>query len=270
MNEKYLKWFRVVATAAIIIALSLMLFVTVGLVFDFTVDFWAKFGFGTVLQIILIALWLPEGKRSGNEDEGVVKTKNDAQSRMEFASKKEYYDRLSEFCDIATEENRHAWIVRKVARLGVNFDKWNDCETYRQNFPANTQKKIDKIVKRAEYAVKTIRDTSITALSNETELKYDPYDHTGSATGLRVTLKIVTSFVLSFISAVISFDNFAFDIAGLVDFAYWCVVVALTIIYSIRTGKELITKDYKGYLLRICDFVNRYEAWLRKNGYYHD
>lgn len=264
--EKLTNKLHFIITGIVIIILAFMMFVVINFHAEYNSEFWAQLAFGMVLQIGMIAAWLPQGKVQGHLDSDVVATKAAAGEKMKIANNADLYDQLAEFCELATAENRHVWICNKSAKLGVNYDKWLKSEEYRSNFPDGTAKKIDRFVKLAESRVKPIKDTEITSVSR-IALQYDTHDYTKRSGALHVSAKIVLSAAISFFSSMLMFDKIAFNIEGLIDFAYWCAVVAMTIFYSLRTGKALITNDYKGYLLRMCDFLDRYKAWLHKNNY---
>lgn len=264
--EKLTSKLHYIITGIVIVILGFMMFVVINFHAEYNSEFWAQLAFGMVLQIGMIAVWLPQGKAQGMLDENVVTTKNAASEKMKIANNADLYDQLAEFCKIATAENRHVWICNKAAKLGVNYDKWLKSEEYHANFPPNTARKIDRIVKAAESRVKPIKDTEITSVSR-IALQYDVHDYTKRSGAAHVTAKIILSAAISFFSSLLMFDKIAFNIEGLINFAYWCAVVAMTIFYSIRTGKALITGDYKSYLLRMCDFLDRYKAWLKKSNY---
>ena len=53
-------------TSAVILLLAVMMFVVLNITVDFkSPQFYAELGFGLVLQIIMIATWIPQGKADG-------------------------------------------------------------------------------------------------------------------------------------------------------------------------------------------------------------
>lgn len=96
------------------------------------------------------------------------------------------------------------------------------------------------------------------------KLAYDIKNHTGQEEFWRLFAKILTSIITSLVGSFFLFENAQFTLNGLMKFVYWVAIIGMTIFYSIRTGRSLISGAHKDYLLRLIDFLDRYEAWLGK------
>lgn len=254
-------------TSAVILLLAVMMFVVLNITVDFkSPQFYAELGFGLVLQIIMIATWIPQGKADGYKIPEVVQTTEVANKRMEIAKDKTKYTELAEYCKFATAENRRAYIINKCARIGVDYERWQTDEDYHKEFahPDRIQSRILGIERRSHSAVKPIKDTEITAVTS-VKLVYDIKNHTGQEEFWRLFAKILTSIVTSLVGSFFLFENAKFSLNGLMKFVYWVAIIGMTIFYSIRTGRSLITGAHKDYLIRLIDFLDRYEAWLTKN-----
>ena len=254
-------------TLAVILLLAVMMFVVLNITVDFkSPQFYAEMAFGLVLQIIMIATWIPQGKADGYKIPEVMQTTEAANKRMEIAKDKSKYEELAKFCKYATEENRHVYIVNKCAKMGVDYELWQTSEEYRSKFkhPNRIQRRILRIERRSRSAVAVIKDTEITAVTS-VKLAYDIKNHTGQEEFWRLFAKILTSIVTSLVGSFFLFENAQFTLNGLMKFVYWVAIIGMTIFYSIRTGRNLISGAHKDYLLRLIDFLNRYEAWLSKN-----
>lgn len=254
-------------TSAVILLLAVMMFVVLNITVDFkSPQFYAELAFGLVLQIIMIATWIPQGKADGYKIPEVMQTTEAANKRMEIAKDKSKYGELAKFCKYATDENRHVYIVNKCANMGVDYELWQTSEEYRSKFenPKRIQRRILRIERRSHSAVAVIKDTEITAVTS-VKLAYDVKNHTGQEEFWRLFAKILTSIVTSLVGSFFLFENAQFTLNGLMKFVYWVAIIGMTIFYSIRTGRNLISGAHKDYLLRLIDFLNRYEAWLSKN-----
>lgn len=251
-------------TLAVILLLAITAFVVINITTDLkSPQFYAELAFGIVLQVVMIATWVPQGKADGHRIEEVVATANVAQERMKFANDKSRYSYLAEFCRNATAENRRIYTINYCARHGIDYELWLSNEDYRAKFehPEKTRKVILKAERAAQKHVAEIKDTEITSVTT-VRLAYDTKNHTGKEEFWRLTAKIVTSVVTSLVGSFFLFENASFSLNGLMKFIYWLAIIGMTIFYSIRTGRNLISGAYRDYLLRMIDFINRYEAWL--------
>lgn len=253
-------------TFAVILLLAITAFVVINITTDVkSPQFYAELGFGIVLQVVMIATWVPQGKADGHKLPEVVETAEVAQERMKFANDKARYSNLANFCRLATDENRRIYTINRCAKHGIDYVLWQDNSGYRAKF--ENPEKVRKIILRSERAaqkhVAEIKDTEITSVTT-IRLAYDTKNHTGKEEFVRLTAKIVTSVVTSLVGSFFLFENASFSLNGLMKFVYWLAIIGMTIFYSIKTGRNLISGAYRDYLLRMIDFINRYEAWLGK------
>lgn len=254
-------------TTAVILLVAVMMFVVLNITVDFkSPQFYAELGFGLVLQIIMIATWIPQGKADGYKIPEVMQTTEAANKRMEITKDKTRYTELAEYCKFATTENRCVYVINKCAKMGVDYERWITDETYRQGFAHldRIQSRVEAIERRSYSAVKPIKDTEITAVTS-VKLVYDIKNHTGQEEFWRLFARIATSVVTSIVGSFFLFENAKFSLNGLMKFVYWMAIIGMTIFYSIRTGRSLISGAHKDYLLRLIDFLDRYEAWLMEN-----
>lgn len=254
-------------TGAVVLLLGVAVFVVVNITVDVkSTKFYAELAFGLVLQIVMIATWVPQGKADGFKLPDVVETSQAAQDKMKITKDNDKYELLAEFCKEATAENRYAYVVNACSKIGVNYDLWQTSEEYRSKFPKQDriQRQILGIERKSYQAVQPIKDTEITSVTS-VKLAYDVKNHTGQEEFWRLFAKILTSVVTSVVGSFFLFENASFSLNGLMKFVYWLAIIGMTIFYSIRTGRNLISGAHKDYLLRMIDFLDRYKAWLIKN-----
>ncbi|MCH5157528.1 MAG: hypothetical protein J1G02_06625 [Clostridiales bacterium] len=230
---------------------------------------WIEMGFCTFLQVVMIFTWLPEGKKRGAEDETYKTNRKEANDKRKAVVDAENLDRLARFCKYATSQNIKAWIAKKVGRYGVVYEQWY-CkddkgeqipnETYRKDFDAKIINRVRNVEMKAPDQVREIKPSEI-IISTEVNLVYDTVDHSRSAERIKVALKMTTSLLISTIGAFIAFEGAKFSVEGLLQFLYWCFVMAMTIFFSLRTGMQLMTKYRNDYFKRIIDFLNHFETW---------
>lgn len=220
---------------------------------------WLEMGFNLLLQIVMICTWLPEGRKRGAQDETYVANRDVANTKMKEAAEAENFTYLTAFCKNATEQNRVAWITKRVARYGINYARWNYNE-YKNEFSETLRQKVEKIEKASFKRVKEIKATEIVT-NSQISLVYDTRDHTNESATVKVTVKMILSFGMCAIGAFIAIDEVHFTLSSFIKFLYWMLVVCLSIFYSIRTGQKLITVDRNDYYKRMIVFLSHFEEW---------
>lgn len=220
---------------------------------------WIEMGFNTVLQVVMIVIWLPEGKKRGATNDVYKTNSQNANQQMQEAGAAQNFKYLTEFCKIATEKNRFAWIANRARKYAVNYDQWND-EEYRAQFSLKVQEKIAKFERLALKRVKEIKATE-TITNSEIYLVYDTKDHTDHSATIKVAIKMALSLTMCAIGAFIAIDRVQFALEALYKFLYWLLVACLSIFFSIRTGYKLITEDRNDYYKRIIVFLSHFDEW---------
>ena len=224
---------------------------------------WIEAGFCSLLQIIMVFTWLPEGKKRGEQNQTFIDNRGDLNERVEAAVKAENFDRLTHFCEYATQQNIIAWISKKVSRYGVAYTQWIDKDTgkkYQEQFDEKIINKVLKIERKALSNVHVIKPTEVTS-ATQVHLVFDTVDHSKGVEKVKVALKIATSLIMSVIGAFIAFEGAKFSVQSLIDFIYWNFVMLMSIFFAVRTGYRLMTVERNDYFKRMIDFLKRFEAW---------
>lgn len=266
MYEVFKKLARPFITFGVIIILSIMASATVA----FTIGgndekTWAQFGVGFLLQALMIILWIPEGKERGKKNEAYVTNKNCANKHIMKYSAPQYFVALDKFCEYAYTVNIKNWITVRVNSSNVDYNRYLVDADYALTIDEKTKRKISRIEARANKRVKRIKSTEITS-NTQIDLVYDIGDHTKSVERTKVILRLIPSFVMSSVGASVTFlaEPFSWNTVALL--VYWIVTICTTIVFSIKTGYDLITKTENDYSLRIIDFLTRFEGWIIENG----
>lgn len=220
---------------------------------------WIEMGFNAILQIVIVITWLPEGKKRGAANETYNTNRTTANDKMTSAAAPENFKPLTEFCKIATEKNRLAWVSQKVLRYGINYGQWVS-EDYKAQFELKVQKKVELIEKRSYQKVNEIKATE-TITNSQINLVYDTRDHTDQYATIKVSVKMALSIGMCVIGAFIAIDRVQFALTAFIKFLYWLLVACLSIFYSIRTGYKLITENKNDYYKRIIVFLSHFEEW---------
>lgn len=250
-------------TLLIIVLLGALMTVSLGIADDWRdPKMWIEMGFNYLLQIVMIATWIPEGTKRGANDEAYKTNRECANAKMKMAASADHYPQLKEFCQNATEENRVAWICKKVRRLGINYQNW-EFDEYKKEFSAKLQDRVSKIEKKSYKHVEEIKATEIVT-NSQIALVYDTKDHTGRAATIKVTAKIVLSSVMCSIGAFIVIDEVQFAFAAVIKLFYWIMVMGLSIFFGIRTGYKLMTVNKNDYYRRMIVFLNHFEEWKQQ------
>ena len=247
-------------TCIIVLIVGMMMFVVLKGADDWRdPQIWIEMGFNSVLQVVMVVVWLPEGKKRGETNDSYVTNKNCVNEKMRNAAAAANFKALTEFCKIATEKNRIAWVSKKVLRYGINYGQW-EYEEYREQFPLTIQKKVDKIELISYKRVEEIKATE-TVTNSQINLVYDTRDHTEQSATIKVTIKMVLSIIMCVIGAFLAIDRVQFVLEAFIKFLYWMLVGCLSIFYSIRTGYKLITEDRNDYYKRMIIFLSHFEEW---------
>lgn len=251
-------------TAVVVVILAMTMFVVIrGSENWRSIDLWVQTGFNTLLQIVMIGTWLPEGKKRGQQNETYIANKTAANVEMQNAATPDNFPFLVVFCRKMTAENIAYWVQKRAARLGVVYTQWTASEAYRALFDTKTAQKIQRLERKAARAVDEIKATEIVTKSS-ISLVHDTKDHTTSATTANVVIKILLSVFLCTAGAFMQPEATAFTVSALVDFLYWLLVMCLSIFYSLRTGYRLIAVEQNDYYKRIIVFLRNFEAWRQK------
>lgn len=253
-------------TFGVIIILSIMASATVA----FTIGgndgkTWAQFGIGFLLQALMIILWIPEGKERGKKNEVYVANKNCANKQIMKYSAPQYFVALDKFCEYAYTVNVKNWITERVNGRNADYNRYIVDAEYALTLDEKTKRKICRIETNAKKRVKRIKSTEITS-NTQIDLVYDIGDHTKSVERTKVILRLIPSFVMSSVGASITFLAEPFSWNTIALLVYWIVTICTTIVFSLKTGYDLITKTGNDHSLRIIDFLTRFEGWIIENG----
>lgn len=253
-----------IITLIVAVILAMMMFVVIKGADDWRdPQLWIQAGFNTLLQVIMIITWIPEGKKRGAQDTTYISNKTIANAKMQSAASADKFDSLTAFCAEMTKKNRKAWISNRVAKFGVIYERWEK-ESYRLQFDDKIQAKVKKAELQAPAKVKDIKATEIVT-NSETNLIYDTKDHTDSVTKWKVLFKVIMSITLCTIGAFIQPEGVAFSVTAVVNFFYWLLLMCFSIFYAIRTGSQLITGERNDYYKRMIVFLTQFEAWSGAN-----
>ena len=249
-----------IITLVIILTLVFASYVVLGIQTEFSQDFVAKLVMMFVIQVLMIFLWMPEGKKKGELNDEYKGIKDTANKSMAKAT--EQYDDLDKFCKVATAENRRAYIRQKLARKGIQYD-FKDEPSYK--LTEQDRKEIDKTERASLVRVSEIKATELTA-NTKISLVYDIRNHETRAESTSTVFKLATSIVTSFLGAMLTFGTKEFSWATTTRLLYYIAVMITTIAMAYKTGIDLVTVSRKDYFVRVVDFLQRFEDWKKKQG----
>jgi hypothetical protein len=219
------------------------------------------------LMLLMIAMWLPEGKNQGAEDIKFKGNKEVLDRKIAAASSPQNYDDLDRFCREATEANREAVISRMLGKVGVRHD------VYAQNkdnaeWRAGLSKKALKAVKWLDGHTVKVKEIKVTELVSNSSIKlvYDITNREGTATGLRIGGKVIISVVSSILTAIIAFGRKGVSVDAIADLGLWTVTIVNTILSSLRAGRQLVTVVRQDFILRNISFLDAFDSWRIRQG----
>lgn len=224
----------------------------------------AQTALGVILQFIMIATWMPEGKKIGEKNEGYLSNKALYSDGVEKVSTGAMFEPLAKFCEYATAENVKAYIIKRVARLKINYKNYCEIDAYRNSFSDKIKKKIAKIEAKAVKVVEPINPHEITSC---TEIKnaFDVKNYEKGKETARIIIRTLVSLCYTIFGVWLSFGMTENTAEAFAKFGYWLTAIGTTIFFSIRTGVTLITETRNDFFLRMIDFFKRFDAWQENN-----
>lgn len=253
-----------IITILAIVALGIGVFAVIDVQFSVRDSrFWAEIIIGLLVQVLMIFLWLPEGKRIGEKNESYVKNKGLVSAEIGEVSRPEMYKPLEDFCEFATRENVEYAISRILGRKNINYDMYKNSEEYRHSIGDKACKWAEKVRVQQQRKVKHIKATEITSCS-EIEYKYDIENHEKGNQAIHTIARLILSVATAFIGAIVTVQSTDNVQGALFKFIYWVTCAGATIFFSIRTGVDLVENVRNDYFLRLLDFFNRFSAWYDK------
>lgn len=254
-------------TIALILVLFLFMFSTYGFRDKIDSDFWVRLTLTGVIQVLMIGVWLPEGKKRAEGDERYLLNKNILEEKITLASAPEHLKVLEEFCDYTTEKNREAAVAKRLARVEIAYSVYvekKDEAEWLSSLPAKSRIVVNYL-KTHSLRVRRIKVTEVIGHSS-IALAFDVWNHEKAATGMRAIVKLITSAAISILCAVMIFGKKDFNMQMIVDFGFWLMTIGCTVFFSLRTGKQLVLVTRMDYIVRNIDFLNAYDAYRIERG----
>lgn len=232
--------------------------------FDFA--FWVRTVIGWVLMAVMIALWLPEGKEYGKRNETFKANKSELNRRVDIVSKPNNAQMFEKFCDYANAENYNTKLRNEFARNRLNYD------VYLQR--QDDKEWLDKLDKKQRKFLSTvwkikkphqIKPTEVTS-NSVVEYKFDTENKENKEQMQSVFIKLVISFVSSFVGFSIVITEKPFTAEAVAMAVYWTVMILTTVFFAIYKGYQLIVVTRMDYIRRMIDFFNHFDGWLISQG----
>lgn len=266
LYETLKKLARPLITFGVIIILSIMASATICVTLGANdIKTWIKFCVGFLLQLTMILLWLPEGKERGKKNDAYRQNKELANKKISEISTPRYFSALDKFCEYAYMQNLRNYVASRVDSRQVDYKRYLQDKEYAAKLDVKVKDKIWKLEKKAVKKVRAIKSTEITSNSS-IDLVYDVWNHTKNKERMSILFKIIPTFVMAFVGASISFLMEPFSWSTVALLIYWIVTIGTTIVFSIKTGYDLVTISENDYALRMIDFIERFDGWILENG----
>lgn len=270
MKEKIkllIKNAAIMITIFVFVVLILAAFETAGFKRELDDDFWNGLLMNMFLQLLMIGVWVPEGKKQGAAEKIFLDNKIVLEGKIASASKPENYKDLEEWCKVATERNREMIIKNKLRKVGILYHIYlekKDDVGWRVAQTSRAQKLMKWLDENIVY-VKEIKATELIS-NSPIKLMYDIANKETFATGLKIGAKVFISFMMSVITASIMFTRKEFTLDALAELGFWIITILSTIYFSKRTGKELVTIVRQDFVVRNITFLDNCDSWLIEQG----
>lgn len=270
MKEKIkllIKNAAIMITIFVFVVLILAAFETAGFKRELDDDFWNGLLMNMFLQLLMIGVWVPEGKKQGAAEKIFLDNKIVLEGKIASASKPENYKDLEEWCKVATERNREMIIKNKLRKVGILYhiylEKKDDVGWRVVQTP-----RAQKLMKWLDENIVYVKEIKATELISNSPIKlvYDIANKETLVTGLKIGAKVFISFMMSVITASIMFTRKEFTLDALAELGFWIITILSTIYFSKRTGKELVTIVRQDFIIRNITFLDNCDSWLMGQG----
>lgn len=215
------------------------------------------------LQVLLIFIWLPEGKKNGEKTESYSKNKEYINSEITLIATNRLYKQLDEFCEFATAQNVLAYIIDKCNKIHINYNRYKEDADYAQSFSEKDQAKVAKIERLAQKNVKPINANEITSCSHLSAKKYDTENYEKSKELAGIIVKIIVSAVMVLCTVSFNVSQSKSFAEGFAELVFWLTAIAGTIYFSLASGYNLTAVTRNDYFKRLGDFFQRFHAWQK-------
>ena len=234
--------------------------------FDFSVKIDASYIVRVVLslalQIVLIAIWIPEGKKNGEKTESYKKNKEYINTEIRLIADKRLYRPLDEFCEYATQQNILAYIIDRCNKIHINYNRYKSDSVYADTLTEKEKEKVEKIEKKALLCVKPINANEITACSHlSASKKYDTTNYEKSKASVSIAVKIVLSAIMVICTVSFNVTQSKTFAEGAFELLTWLSTIGFTIYFSLSSGYNLTAQVRNDYFRRLADFFERFHAW---------
>lgn len=270
MKEKIkllIKNAAIMITIFVLTVLIFTIFETVGFSKKLDDDFWSGLLMNMFLQLLMIGVWIPEGKKQGAAVKTFLDNKTILEGKIASASRPENYKDLEEWCKVATERNREMIVKNKLRKVGILY------HVYKENkdniaWRAAQTPKAQKLMKWLDENIVNVKEIKATELISNSPIKlmYDIANKETLVTGLKISAKVFISFIMSVITATVMFTRKEFKLDALAEFGFWAMTILNTIYFSNRTGKELVTIVRQDFIIRNITFLDNCDSWLIGQG----
>ena len=213
------------------------------------------------LQILLICIWIPEGKKNGEKTESYKANKEYINSEIGLISSKRLYKPLDDFCEWATQQNILAYIIDKCNKIHINYNRYKSDTEYANGLTDKEREKVAKYEKKALTVVKPINANEITACSHLSARKFDTTNHEKTTETIGIVVKIIVSAVMVICTVSFNVSQSKSFAEGFAELVFWLTVIAGTIYFSLSSGYNLTAVTRNDYFKRLADFFQRFHAW---------
>lgn len=261
---KLFDYIKYLITGVLIVGTLVLVYTAIDVAFSWSLNHVVRLSIAVMAQLALIAMWIPEAKKKGEENAVYKGNRDCAEQSLEKIDKQQLYKELDEFCVYATEQNRLAYVEQRCARRGIDYKRYRK-SLADENCPyiiSDSDKAlIAKYEFKAQRKCKPLNSNEITSCSAIQRYKYDTTNYEQGKERFKVGYKVIVSIFTALVGVSISFA-FAKSFAdGLMDAIYWLGVYGGTIWFSYSTGLRLVTVTRNDYFKRLIDFFKRFDAW---------
>lgn len=264
--QKIKLWIKPIITLLAISLIYILALYSIDAQLKFDFAFWARTVIGWVLMAVMIALWLPEGKEYGKNNETFKSNKDRLNRRVDIISQPHNFPLFEKFCEYANEENYKTKLRNEFARHKISYDIFLQNQN-NEEWLKKLDDKQRKFLARAWKIKKPhqIKATEVTS-NSVIEYKYDTENKERKEESQSIFIKLIISFFSSFVGFSIIITEKPFTAEAIAMAVYWTVMILTTVFFAIYKGYQLIVVTRSDYIRRMIDFLNLFDGWLIEQG----
>ena len=271
-------------TLTLAILCSLALYILVNVTTRQSIN-WVDFIMLCVMQIVIHAIYFPDGDLFGQKDETYIKNRQAYNTSASGINDRREIGKLREYCEFEFQERKTRYIQNQCGFIGITFEEFNilkqksEKQILQESFwvfnKGNESEYIIQLTKQKRKALHALIFKRIPVEKNHHETIMSAYENNGNKAIRDTSIsykaqsyikKILTAIVIGGFFAYIGYtlrDGFGF--AQIVQICMYLTTMFTTAVMAFTSG-ETCSKIHKSHFyLNLYNFIDGFNEWNAKN-----